>query len=520
MNRSLTIANRNAAMQAMYETLGAAYETLEFREIGGWEYMTLRPLASIADIARRAAVAERVIASHWADHTIERWNLEWKPSYAARFERARGIDLGRLADDDLECEITRLITLLDDGVDTHFLLHGAILLPLARYVFAARDLLGWSDADAIGLLSGCSTFSIGASERLRGLARQAAARSGVLAILDDPTDADRLARLAREAPDFYATFDAFRWRDGCRMTSYDIADPTLAELPDALLDLVREIAHDGRRRDLASLTEGRKADPDHGAERRAKTPAALEDALGAAERAYGVREENSFYTISAPLALCRYALRELGRRMRDSEAVEDVDDVFFLEIAEALSWFANRGGRHRLVASRRAERAHVEATPGLPVYGAAAPPCFDMLPPTARFVNEAIAWNVLLTFEPYRTISKSGSTVLRGIAAAPGVRVGRVRVAESEQAATSLQAGEILVCPIASPVLAVFFPVASALVTDTGGLLSHAAIIAREHGIPAVVATISATRCLATGDYVEVNGNAGTVTLLSPRHDS
>jgi len=73
----------------------------------------------------------------------------------------------------------------------------------------------------------------------------------------------------------------------------------------------------------------------------------------------------------------------------------------------------------------------------------------------------------------------------------------------------------VLVCPITSPVWSVLFPSVGALVTDTGGILSHPAIIAREYRVPAVVATRDATRRLRDGQPVTVDGNAGTVEMAS-----
>jgi pyruvate,water dikinase len=74
-----------------------------------------------------------------------------------------------------------------------------------------------------------------------------------------------------------------------------------------------------------------------------------------------------------------------------------------------------------------------------------------------------------------------------------------------------IQPGDVLVCPATSPVWSVVFPQLGALVTDSGGLLSHPAIIAREYGIPAVVATGHVTSLVSDGDQLAVDGAAGVV---------
>lgn len=101
--------------------------------------------------------------------------------------------------------------------------------------------------------------------------------------------------------------------------------------------------------------------------------------------------------------------------------------------------------------------------------------------------------------------------VLRGKPGAPGRYTGSVRVVKSDTDFGSVQAGEVLVCPITTPVWSVLFGRVGALVTDAGGLLSHAAIVAREHNIPAVLGTVDATARLRTGQRVTVDGTRGTV---------
>jgi pyruvate,water dikinase len=86
-----------------------------------------------------------------------------------------------------------------------------------------------------------------------------------------------------------------------------------------------------------------------------------------------------------------------------------------------------------------------------------------------------------------------------------------VRVIRSEAEFDRLRAGDVLVCPVTSPVWSVLFPSIGALVTDSGGVLSHPAIIAREYGSPAVVATGNGTSVLCDGQVVTVDGTAGVV---------
>ena len=89
-----------------------------------------------------------------------------------------------------------------------------------------------------------------------------------------------------------------------------------------------------------------------------------------------------------------------------------------------------------------------------------------------------------------------------------------MRIINDESQFDKLQAGDVLVCTCTSPAWSIVFPSLSAVVTDSGGLLSHPAIVAREFGIPAVVATGDATGRLRDGQRVLVDGTAGTVRVL------
>nr|NIU60525.1 hypothetical protein [Stutzerimonas stutzeri] len=120
--------------------------------------------------------------------------------------------------------------------------------------------------------------------------------------------------------------------------------------------------------------------------------------------------------------------------------------------------------------------------------------------------------NMLATQDSQQSEPTDG-TRLRGLAASPGQYTGPARIIMSEAEFGKLQAGDVLVCPTTQPPWSVLFPTIGALVTDSGGILSHPAIIAREYRIPAVVATGNATSYLKDGQIITVNGNDGIVRI-------
>jgi pyruvate,water dikinase len=228
-----------------------------------------------------------------------------------------------------------------------------------------------------------------------------------------------------------------------------------------------------------------------------------------------VRDEKVFYAVCA-WALVRYAALEIGSRLTERGQVTRADDVFFLERDEALGALRTGAAQRELVRQRRAEHAWARLHPGPPTYGtpaADAAPMQDILrslPPEARTAVEASLWTTRL-WGGAPPAQASGDGVLRGTAASAGRYTGPVRLITGVHEFGKIRRGDVLVCPETTAQWAVLFPSIGALAADKGGLLSHPAIIAREYGVPAVVATGTATRLLRDGQIVTVDGTEGTV---------
>jgi pyruvate,water dikinase len=102
---------------------------------------------------------------------------------------------------------------------------------------------------------------------------------------------------------------------------------------------------------------------------------------------------------------------------------------------------------------------------------------------------------------------------IEGFPGAPGVIEGAARVVTDHKEFPKLKAGDILVCPYTSTAWTPIFPKIKGVVTDSGGMLTHAAITAREYGIPAVVGTWVATTTIKDGDIIRIDGTNGVVEI-------
>jgi pyruvate,water dikinase len=527
-------APRNRALRRTFAEFGLLAETLECAQIGGWEYTRLVPLGGqdrpapparlmpllirlVPRLRRRIADAEAAVRTDKAGRFVEQWFRQWQPDLAARIAALLDTDLATLDDQALDAHTARALALLHDGLDIHFLLHGALMPILAEFAFACRDLLGWSNEEACELLAGLSTTSTEPARRLAELAGMAARRPAVRRLLEE-VDAGTASQLASTDPEFAEAFAGYQREFACRALRYELADPSIAETPELTLRLLTDQLALGYHPDAeaAELARRRAAAADRARAALAGRPPTdrerFKRALVRAERAYPVREDNELFTVSAPLAVLRYPVLEIGRRLATRGQLGRRHDVFFLTLEEARAALRDGQARRSLVTRRRGERAFVEQHPGPATYGKAPgpPPPLDALPAQARFTMTALLWYIDRVFEaaPSSRAQQAGAQGIGGIAASAGRYTGPVRVVMDESEFGKLRRGDVLVCPVTSPVWSVLFPSVGALVTDTGGLLSHPAIIAREYAVPAVVATGNATALLRDDQVVTVDGGA------------
>jgi phosphohistidine swiveling domain-containing protein len=222
-----------------------------------------------------------------------------------------------------------------------------------------------------------------------------------------------------------------------------------------------------------------------------------------AQRAARLRERMRAW-VTRVLGMLREAALDADRRLlrREPELASDwralvdsgsplasVRSVFFLTIDEVVGALrAARTDLAPLVRARRAELARDQARPDPPATFVGAPPPV-VLPP-------------------------SGGNVMRGLAASPGVVEGRARVLVREDEMDALQPGEILVVHTTDVGWTPLFLVAAGVVTELGGPLSHAAVVAREFGVPSVVNVVGATRAVRTGDLLRIDGDHGVVVVV------
>ncbi|MHB1872085.1 MAG: PEP-utilizing enzyme [Steroidobacteraceae bacterium] len=249
--------------------------------------------------------------------------------------------------------------------------------------------------------------------------------------------------------------------------------------------------------------------------------AAYDQMIALAHRVFPYVEGHKFYCEHWYTNLFFNKIREFGALLANHGFFSHAEDVFHLthyELESAIidlmnAWStgsAPRGPAHwpALIAERRAaieQWARHETPPALG-------PVPDVIDDPAIVMLWGITRESLDTW--LKADSDDAGNEIRGFAASSGIVEGTARVVKSVQEIGRLQEGDILVCQITNPTWAPIFQKIAGAVSDIGGSMSHAAIVAREFGLPAVVGTGTATSRIRDGQRVRVDGGRGVVTLL------
>jgi len=262
----------------------------------------------------------------------------------------------------------------------------------------------------------------------------------------------------------------------------------------------------------AAIEELRSAVPETATEEQREK---LETALGLATKMMPLTPDHHFYLDQGTFGRVRLVFLAIGRRMVKEGLLRDPEDIMFLEYDQLRAYVANPRsednpeGYDGIAVIKEARRKYEEA--------------HNIRP--RDWVGTVTHW--AMYEEPYHTLwgwperferaqkaEEQPPDQLQGLPAAAGVTEGLARVVISTDEFDQVKPGEIMVCQMTNPAWVVVFSKIRGVVTDTGGVLCHTAVVAREFGIPGVVGTGDATYRIKTGNRVRVNGATGVVEIL------
>ena len=366
-----------------------------------------------------------------------------------------------------------------------------------------EEVLGWPPERLLDLLQGHGAASLAHGAELDEVAAQIAADPEARRL----AETDPLAAADHPGPGGVA-LRAFLDRHGHRLISVDLDAPTWAEDPSPLLRMiVARLDHtrdtsDPRQAAKAAETEALNAIADPSDRRRFAH--ALERARFS--RPYGDESETDVGDI---VAVVRYIALDTARRLAKAGRLAAEDDVFLLTVDELEA--ALRGAPVPSdLDRRRAEHRWALANPSPARFGPepGEPPSPAAFPAKARPMASAAMWTLRLFQPPPPPPDSDG---VRGLAASPGRATGPVRIIHSPAEFDRVRPGDIMVCGHTMAAWSPIFPILGGLVTEHGGPLSHPGTLAREYGLPAVLAVTDATTLFEDEQLITIDGATGRI---------
>jgi pyruvate,water dikinase len=490
---------------------GAPMQTRVTTYVSGFSYGQMVPLDPESFPERVQRAGEVFAGKLWRDQATE-WEEVRKPASVQAHHAIQAVDPDALTDDELVAYLRRCHDHHATMVRQHMAFTGTAVIPPGDFLVHARAWTGLSTVKLLGLMRGASLISGGDSPQHAALVAAYRADPTARQALDSDEDpGPLLEHLRREASptgaalNDYLDFVGFRLLDG-----FDISNHYALEMPDVLLRAIRTaIDETGAASNVdQEIAEVRGHVPE---EHREEYDALLAEArIG-----YSVRDERGVYSDIWASGLMRRAALAAGRRLAATGRLHDAEDVVFADVDEMCALVGGAAAptaddlaaRHAFSQTYTAKDApaHLgEAPPPMPDLSTLPPPMARLMAALGTALGEMFA----VSEEAHDEM------VIRGLGASSGSREGVVRRVTDPSDFDRIQQGDILLTEATTEAFNILLPLLSAIITDSGGALSHAAIISREYGIPGVVGTRDATERIADGTRVRVDGDEGTVTVL------
>ena len=439
----------------------------------------------------------------------KRWQEELIPEIVRLTEHYRLTDFDSMAEQDLIDELDKLRELRVRGGQLHTQAMLPWMMGMNHLVDTYQELTGGDDVSAMRLVQGYGNKSVDAGHALWELSRLAnsipSVREQVQRASQDTTvDVMSSLKADPDAEPFLQAFSSFLDQYGWRADLFELSSRTWAEDPTIPLGQMRaylELEGYDPTRELEKLGAQREEAIEAalaGLEGEAQTQ--LRDVIDMAAQLIAIQEDHNFYIDQRLAYMPRRLTLAAGRRLVSKSMIDDPADVFYLHADELNSGLAGTlDGLSEIVGRRKSEMSNwADVTP--PSFIGAEPP-------------ETPA--IIRRFQGKPQLRSERPGELTGNSASAGVARGPARVLLSLSEADRLKPGDVLIARTTMPAWTPLFAVASAIVTESGGVLSHAAVVAREYGIPAVLSVTDATRLIQDGQLVEVDGQQGIVRILS-----
>lgn len=490
--------------------------TMKIRRINTYYYNAAVPTVPPEHMEEAGRKAEEWLKSAMPVFAT-RWENEWVPELKKYHDRWNSFDLSGAS-------VSELLSHLDWTLNTyarlwaiHFEVAVTFLVAPSMFCDLYEELFpDAASMDAYKLMQGFENNSIRAGRDLWTLSREATDEVKSI-ILGTPTDEVMTALNSSVAgKQFLGSIQTYLDKWGKRSdTVVEIADPSWSEDPAVVIvNLKSYLQADATDPDkhLQEIVQEREQLVEDIHKKLSGYPEPVrqqfDGLLAAGQQGQRIQEDHNWWIDQQGTHHVRHVFLEFGRRFAEAGVIANHEDVFMLtgDEVKATAEGGIVGDLNPTVTERKAEMEYWAKITPPPMLGT------DYGPPPMNPVTRAIG---RMFGTPPAPPDPEHPEIISGIPGAPGKVTGTARVIIKLADAGQLGTGEILVTPTTSPPWTPLFITAAGIVTDTGGGLSHCAIVAREYGIPATVGTRIATVAIKDGQKIEIDGDAGTVRILN-----
>jgi pyruvate,water dikinase len=444
-----------------------------------------------------------------APRCLQDWNETYLPEVMQLNERLEHFPYSEATPAELGELLDETVDIRTRAWDLHFLAVFPAMGSAVEFARVYEETFGPSpDGEHYRMLQGHPNKSVEAGQALFEIARDLRSNADLVATLTESPPEQLFAQLERSAAGKAALLRlrAYLQEYGWRSDQFEFADPSWIEDPRPMIYNLKAYM----RPDATDPAVEQKLAAEE-RERLIKGMLAREDCTVAqrntlqmmvtiAQQYLPVQENHNFYIDQMNTVMMRLPVLEIGRRLTADGALNEPSDAFLLSFKEAQEAVVNpEPSWGHIAGQRKTEMAHWSRIIPPQFIGTKAPQ--DPRPDVAaRF------WG--LGNEPSRE-----PKVVTGHPASQGVVTATAKVVRNLGEADKLEPGDVLVCEMTMPPWTPLFSTVSAVVADSGGVLSHCAIVAREYRIPCVVGTINGTRRIKDGQTITVDGTRGIVRI-------
>lgn len=519
-----------AAYRKAWKILGVPADTVSMRFVNGFTYTRLRPLVlpdkpstkapptALIKLAarvhpefrRRNRAAAAGLASSPAPAEIAKWHEEIRPRLVAENLAFQDVDLADLSNVDLADHLDRLVSHLMRTWEEHHRLHCYDLGPIGQLLHAGQ---GW------GIPSGEMVAALGGASPSTSAPKEAVGRIAA-GLRDAGVEPKTLDDVMSASPEVAAELTEYlRYQGSVLYSGYDIDTPTLGEAPRVVLATITAAGREDVHPTSTELSERVEATI---AELRERVPASerseFDELLSMARTAMDLRDDNGPITVEWPMGLMRLAMLHAGERLVAEGRLHEREHILEVDRGELDRIVrSGHGPSADTLAERAVDRAALRALdPPRTLGEPEATPPIDALPAPLAQIVETVGLVIAEMGVTNEHAVQGAPARLDGTGVGTEPFVGRARVSETAEAAFDvLEDGDILVTRATSPAYNLVLTLVGGLVTSEGGPMSHAAVLSRELGIPAIVGAPDAMTAIADGDIIEIDPQAGTVRVVT-----